>query len=756
MAKTPGRSKRTSNPARAGAKQPAKSPPKVSGWKAKPSDTALTFGSGAERASWIMLRILVFLVPITISNFVWTGISQLPFTFDQFDEPKVLVQRIFTLLALAAWGWALLTVGGKMRRTKFDWLIVVFLAWVLLASILSIHPATAFFGKYRRLEGFFSFVNYAAVFFLTVQLVDKPGKMRALIKTLFFSNMLVVVYGLMQNWGLDPVKWGSLPFELTRPFSTYGNPDLLGGFLMFSLPTALALALSEDNEYWRIAYWLGFGLTVYVWIVASVRGAWIGGAVALAILIFAAVWQRMRVTLVDWVFMSLTAAAGLVLVVYSSLKGTGVMNVGQRLASIFQFGEGSAKSRFEIWQAAINAIKSRPVFGFGPDTFRLVFPMFKPAAYTADAGYLSVADNVHNYALQLTAGIGIPGALMFYGLFGWGLVSSAKHAFDRDAGPKRLLYAGVWAAVIGYLVHLFTGLSVTGSTVFLWLFLGVLAAPLARSVEFKAPKWGQIGALILAAACVIGAVYWMWWGSADYFYLQGKITGTDANPQYAQRIVDLQTAIYRNPFNDMYRSELPTVHQQAFSALAAQAQQEQQQGKNPQQTVAAAKQEFALAEQGFIDTIRFVPYEYDNYVFLTNLYDFGGSFFGDKSYFAKGVEVGNRGIKLEPFGPAIKLQTSAAYSGLGQYAEAKKLLVAAARLDPAYLEPHLALADTYVRAGQPLVAVHLLKGALVQFKGFPAPSPGATTPEQEIQQALDGVRSAIASSTPSPKAPSKK
>ena len=161
------------------------------------------------------------------------------------------------------------------------------------------------------------------------------------------------------------------------------------------------------------------------------------------------------------------------------------MNVGARLASIFKFGEGSALTRFEIWQAAIDAIKARPIFGFGADTFRLVFPKYKPLAYVKDAGYLSVADNVHNYPLQLMAGIGIIGFLLLYGIFGWALWLGAPNAFARGKGTERLVVAGFWAAAVGYITHLMTGLSVTGSTVFLWMALAIIVAPTATEHEFK-------------------------------------------------------------------------------------------------------------------------------------------------------------------------------------------------------------------------------------------------------------------------------
>jgi O-antigen ligase len=655
---------------------------------------------------------------------------QLPLTFDQFDIVKILVQRVFTLLALAAIAWAYLIHGGRYKYTKFEWLILAFLGWVLLTSFLSVSPATAFFGKYRRFEGFFSFVNYAAVFWLAIQLVDTPAKMRAILRTLFFSSVLVVAYGLLQYFGGDLIKWGQLPFEVNRSFSFYGNPDLLGGFLVLVLPITLALALTEEQTIWRAVYWAGFLFTVWVWISSFVRGAWIGGTVALLILVGAAVWSRFKPKAIDWGFLGATGLTGIVLIVRSMSASNDVMNFGKRLVSIAATNEGSSKTRFEIWQAAVDAIKDRPLFGFGPDTFRLVFPKYKPVGYTADAGYLSVADNVHNYPLQLTAGVGIPGFLMLYGLIAWVLTATARHAFARGSGANRLLYASVWAGVVGYMTHLMFGLSVTGSTVFLWLFLGLLAVPLARSIEFEAPSWGNIAGLVVTFVFIALAGYWMWWGSADYYYLVGRI----APVPLEQRIQAIKTSIDRNPWNDMYRAELALRYQDGVTAGLTQAQQQQPGTPAYTQSVAAAQSYFGLAEQALLDTIAFVPTEYDNYVFLTNLYNQGGSYFQNRSLFQKAVEIGRKGMVVEPFGPAIMLHTAIGYRSLGQPLEAEKLLVAAAKLDPNFTDVRSALAQAYLDLGKKAEALALAKELVklapdnAQFKQLLKQAEASSTP----------------------------
>jgi len=102
--------------------------------------------SVARRVAWWSLLALVFLVPIAMSNFTYLGI-RLPYTWDQFDIVKVSLERILSLLALAAWAWDILRRGGRIRRTPVDWAILAFLAWVTLTTITSVDWATALFGK---------------------------------------------------------------------------------------------------------------------------------------------------------------------------------------------------------------------------------------------------------------------------------------------------------------------------------------------------------------------------------------------------------------------------------------------------------------------------------------------------------------------------------------------------------------------------------------------------------------------------------
>ena len=679
--------------------------------------------SGTEKVAWYSLVAMVFTVPIAIANYTWLGFD-LPITFDQFDIIKVFLLRFWVLIAFGAWSWHTLTKGGRIRWTKVDFVIIALLVWVGITTVLSISPEVALFGKYRRFEGFVSFVNYAAIFWMLVQFVDRASRIRTISNALFSSAVIVNIYGLMQFLGIDPISWGNLPFEENRAFSTYGNPDLLGGFLVFPLIVSVALALTEDKKWLRAIYWLGSLLTAVIWIVAYVRGAWIGGVVGLAIFGVLAWMHRTRLTKLDWGFVGASGAALAAVIAQSLQNPHKVLNIGTRIASILDFDSGSAKTRFQIWQAAIDSIKDRPIFGYGADTFRLVFPKYKPVEYVADAGYLSVADNVHNYPLQITSALGIPGFLLLYGTFAAAAWMSAPLIFQRREGTDRLLLGAWWAACAAYLGHLMFGISVTGTSFLLWVGMAIVLSPIAKTIEFKPPKWGvYVGAvaLILVGVLLVGDIIYV---AADHHYMKARIFSRDM-----RRVEEVEEAIRLNPFNDMYRSELGLAHTDLLVGYITQIQ-------SGGDTTAARKQAelfFTKAEDAFTSAIDFVPWEYDNYVFITNLYNVGAEYI-DESHTESAIEWGEKGVEVEPFGPAIRFQLSRALTRADRYDEAREHMEFAVEMDPKYADGHLLLADIYRRIGEYELAIASYEVAMNLKPGTPGIEESIAAAEAGLEQ----------------------
>ena len=241
-------------------------------------------------------------------------------------------------------------------------------------------------------------------------------------------------------------------FEAGRAFSTFGNPNLLGGLLVFAVPVALAWRWLEARTCWRLAYWAG--LRDHRRRAARHLHS---GRVDRRV-------RRPRPGVRHRVAEArppasrrprpggVVAAMVTVVVVARALASTSeVTNIGKRLASIFDFSAGSGQTRTEIWQAALDAIKARPVTGWGADTFGLVFPRYSPPEYVRDAGFLSLADNAHNYPLQLAATLGVPGVLLSGRHRRRGGDSVGGAVFGRADARATLVLGAFWAAAAGYL-----------------------------------------------------------------------------------------------------------------------------------------------------------------------------------------------------------------------------------------------------------------------------------------------------------------
>ena len=696
---------------------------------AAPAEASAEAMSVARRVSWWALLAMVFLVPIAFSNLTFLGF-QTPFTFDAFDIVKMSLERVLGLVALGAWAWDMLRKGGRIRRTPVDWLILAFLAWVALTTVTSIHWPTALFGKPRRYEGLLSFVNYAVIYFLVLQFAGQASRIRRLAQSLFWASVIVAGYGLLQFAGLEFVSWGTLPFETNRAFSTYGNPDLLGGFLIFSVTVALGLALFEQRLTWRLVYWVGFGLNGLALIVAFTRGAWIGGAVSLALLGIIAWRQRVPMRRIDWAPAGVSIAVGAAVIWRSLSNPNEVMNFGKRLASIFQFSGGSGQTRTEIWQAAIAAVKERPVLGYGADTFRLVFPKFKPVEYVRDAGGSSVADNVHSYPLQLASGIGIPGVLMLYGIFVWAGVRSFNTVFRRSSDSTRIILGAFWAAAVGYLVQLLFGISVTGNTFLLWIALAVVLVPTARCVDVRALRWGTVAGVVVLAAVALGIGYQGVFLLADNAFLRAQTA-----PSLSERTAEAVRALKLNSLNPTYRGAVGLAYLDEVRAALQAGAQAQQNGEDTAPYAEAVKQSFANAEAALKDAIAFVPDEYDNYVSLADLYNLGGEAL-TKDLFQSAIKVAEQGLEVEPFGTAIRVQLARSLLAIGETAEAVKTLKYVVRIDPTGSQAALMLAGIYQQQGKSAKALALLKS----FEAIAPGQPGVAAAIQQLE----------ASATPAP------
>ena len=629
-----------------------------------------------ERVAWCALLALAILMPLAIGNLAVYGIPTGSITFDQFDLVKLTVTRVICIIGCVGLLWAYTREGLIPRSSWVVRLYYVFIALVVLSTIVSISPETAIFGKYRRYEGLLTHLLYGAAFLLAFQLVDGPERARTVALCLVGSGTVVAVYGAAQYVGLDPITWGSLGFESNRAFATYGNPNMLGSFILFPLLLAITLAYSEDDLRIKVALWVCTLVIMVAWFATFTRASWIAGVVGLVALAVIARRRGMAPQRVDVVFLGAIGIVLLVAIVFSMARGTGVMDFAHRIGSMFDLGSGSTSSRMQIWSAAWEATKDRPLFGWGADTFRQVFSIYKPFGYSETVNAISVADNAHNYPLHLMAGVGIPAMLAVYAFFLAPLVTSRW--IVHNGSPVTVAF---YVLVPVYLLNMMFGLSLVGTTTLLYVALGIVLAPSSRSgrtfeelvgARVSDPRLevgiAVVGALV-GSVLIVGAFTQTY---ADRLYLQARRAPLAERPARYERILEL------NPFNDQYRTQygyaLLQIHAETTSRPT---------DTDPERAARDETRAFRDAEDALLEAIERTPYEFDNVHFLVNLYNTRASR-GDAAAGERALRLAEESVERWPYTAPMRIQYATALERAGRPDEAREQVAFSLSLDSDY------------------------------------------------------------------------
>jgi O-antigen ligase len=448
-------------------------------------------------ATWLaaverwFLRIGVFVLPL---GFAWN-------TFDQYVLPKLLIAR-FMVLGLLILFVARVAVGGgvMIKRTPLDLPLLALLASAAVSTVFAENLNVAIFGTYSRYDGLLTLITYAGLFWLSVQSISGPDEARTLLRVFLASGYLVAITAILQSAG-DSVRLGH--FEYAS--GTMGNSNVLGAFLAMILALGLGELVAAGSTSARV-------LVVNVLLVAGLalvlsgsRSAWLGTALGAGIVV-AATRRAARVR----VAVALGAIAGAVVVV--ALVGGLILGGGFALErqlvarglTVFNPSEWGA-SRLHIWQDSLHLIATRPLTGYGPDNFGLVYPRFETGDWgLTNVGFHEQIDKAHAETLQLAATQGLLGLAAYL----WLLVAFGRAFWAGRRSPGAV---AVFAAVVAYQVTIQLNFTALASAFPFWIVAaaGMLTRGAARPSRLVVLPWRwplRAASIVVAAGLAALAV----------------------------------------------------------------------------------------------------------------------------------------------------------------------------------------------------------------------------------------------------------
>lgn len=615
------------------------------------------------------------LVPIAASYYPGFSDSALPLTYDQYALVKFALAILLAGVGLAAWLVHATATGARVRRVRhLEYAVGALLAWSLMSTLFSVHRPTAVFGTYGRFEGLIALVSYAMIAFVALQVLDSQQRLRELAVTFVVSGSIISAYGLLQSFGVLAAPEGTLLFETERAFSTYGNPDMLGLFLLIPVALSLGLVLSESELRLRATYWVAFALSAAALLLTFTRAAWLAFALAIVVTGFAAWRLRVRFTRVDVALSALVVLGLLGLGVRSVASGSAVTNVAQRFLSLFDAGSGSVASRLDIWSGTLALVAVRPLAGFGLDTVFLVWGSHASPGAAAVLAKGQV-DSAHSLPLQLAAGMGVIGAVLYFVALVWALVLGVRMVLDRRETRGMFLLAAYCVALVSLLLASVVSVTDAGLGVLIWLLAAAIAAPSAQSSAspVRLPMSAAVAVAVTLTVTVAGLSGMLI--GADHAMARARIeAGTQQGIEWSAR------AVARNPWNEEYRLELGLQHQDRFLDLSAR-------GQTP-----LALDQFGRAEEVLLVLNEKNPWYLEGHLALADLYLWATRFI-DSGYAEEAMKAAERARERSPGSPGTIGVTALALAAQGRTVEAEAALSEGLRVMPGneYLEGLLEL-----------------------------------------------------------------
>lgn len=339
------------------------------------------------------LLFVLALTMLAMPVMVWPGV------WYPFVTPKVWYAYAVTTAVVAGVAWLVWRQPWRCPdRSPLLWALVAQACVTVLATIVAVDPARSWWGTPERRMGALTLLTFPAWAVATACVISTRARWHVFVGVAALSLACAVASGcVVASPGLG---WAG----------TYGNAAYAGEAQILLI--ALSAMLAPRH---RVA-WVGIAIGLFVLGMAGTRGALLGLGVGTALALIV-----MRPS--PWT--ALVALAPVAVVPYLGTVDTLLV-------------------RLRLWRHTWRAIWQYPVFGWGPDSFGLVF------ASTLQPGQIAVDwfDQAHNVILDTVATTGLLGLTAHVAVWvAFGLTLRTAYRRRALARAHAAMLAGAGAAI---------------------------------------------------------------------------------------------------------------------------------------------------------------------------------------------------------------------------------------------------------------------------------------------------------------------
>lgn len=393
-----------------------------------------------------------------------------PFAYDYFYYPKIFF--VYIALTYMAIIWSLNQSSTKsntspIKNTCIDNIIIgIYFILITISTLFSPNLKISLWGTRLREEGLFAISAYILLYLFSKHYYQKSNKH---IYFFLISASLVALYGILQYLGFDPIPRDFIRLNWKgRAFSTIGNPNYLGAYLVLALPISMFTYFQSKKK-----IVLFITLLVYLCLLCTnSRGSWIG-------FIFSGiplVYYSYRFGYSKKALLTAIGAMAIVTILFNTFNNSLFLS---RFHSIFTDMnkfitkapdiDRAGSSRIFIWTKVISLIKENPIWGVGLENLGSAFSVKYKIDILNYFGRAMTIDKAHNEYLHIAVSTGIPSLIVYLTFLANVMLKGFKQIKNNH------LILPMFCSVLGYLSQAFFSISVVSVAPIFWIFVGVLS-----------------------------------------------------------------------------------------------------------------------------------------------------------------------------------------------------------------------------------------------------------------------------------------
>lgn len=350
-----------------------------------------------------------------------------------FAAPLIPTMALVGLILLCLGSLLIRGITNPNFKWKFDgigFLMIGMLIIYFLAAVTSFVPL-------KSMQIWLIYFAFMSVYFLIINTVKTKKQLIDLLMVFVLSGLLVCLYGIAQyvfGWDtaaawIDEEMFTDIKMRI---YSTLGNPNVLGEYILLVLPVSVGLLWIKKKPLQKLVYLAITGILFLALILTFSRGCWIGIMIAAAIFITFVAGKL-------W---------GLGLIALPILPAVLPESITNRFLSIGDLQDSSTSYRVYIWMGTLAMMKDfwKSGIGMGSEAFAEVYPFY--------SYHSIVAPHSHNLFLQIAVESGVVGILVFLLILAWALKKmTTGYGYVGKGHPIATMMVAIGAGICGFLVQ---------------------------------------------------------------------------------------------------------------------------------------------------------------------------------------------------------------------------------------------------------------------------------------------------------------